>query len=725
MFLCKIDFTSGTKYYSDSQTVIIDNIQYLGGILQQINDVTVGMSLDGDFEVNNIKLTFDNTDFYFSNLVNSENIYNIPVTIYYSEDLIEVSQYKIIEFGTLDENGLFQINANTIYGNISRNCLYELSYEDYPGMDEEVEGQVVNVYNGDSDTTYLHGRAFRVNYDADKIYLMYLSPYYEGISINFINVWDASGNNISGSCTQYDDTIDIDGITYTRCFIKNTSCTDSIITFSFNIQYERITWLLGRLIKGNIDLLYDGTNMANFEDYLQKRFFWTDEQTSPPVDPAPCYINFPFVYNSQLKGSEMMRDICNTTISSYYIKQNKLYFSWIDYPYIVSNSITISESDIIDAKYTENLNDLNNFCSYKFNQEWESQEYQNSTNFSFIPEKKETISEFGKLGNDYPLKSIIFKGYAFISAKHQTIQNYMPSPEVKLSLTLNTIGNGLNPGDILAVDYYKLKSTGTRYIRIKEIVYDYSNLQIEITGKDITYMTNLNTDCKLHIHSMSDMYNFYNMAPDSDCYVVPNGNIANVLYSNPSCITGSRIKLTSSGDYIYITDSYGIADSAKYQAAKFDILQFTHYTICAFVNFSTLQDCTFFQVYNDANNYYQLTYDNTAKTINGIIVAGGSTIWSRTSSFNPSTGTRYCIVMVKNASTVKIFIDGTRVASLTIASTPSILGSFYFGNNQAISSQTVGYVEEIYFTASDILGCSGSTTCTVPTNGFDWFGIKE
>ena len=79
MFLCKIEFTGGTKYYSDGQTVVVDNVQYLGGVLQEINDVTVGMSLDGDFEVNQIKLTFDNTDFYFTNLGNNENIssYNL------------------------------------------------------------------------------------------------------------------------------------------------------------------------------------------------------------------------------------------------------------------------------------------------------------------------------------------------------------------------------------------------------------------------------------------------------------------------------------------------------------------------------------------------------------------------------------------------------------------------------------------------------------------------
>jgi len=158
------------------------------------------------------------------------------------------------------------------------------------------------------------------------------------------------------------------------------------------------------------------------------------------------------------------------------------------------------------------------------------------------------------------------------------------------------------------------------------------------------------------------------------------------------------------------SDYLTVPDHADWDLTK----DTTNYTIDFWVKHTDHagSECYITQ-YEDANNYWRLFHTH-GNGIGFIMDNGGVRKIDCTYGTEIADTNWHHIALIKTSTTYSIYLDGTRVVTVTDADTDTFAGLLYIGT-EISSSYFDGYIDELMISQDNRLGAASSATCTVPT----------
>jgi hypothetical protein len=731
------NFASGIEYYTLGNTLRYGGAQYVGSVVTGIDGINMSYSIFGDFNPNDFSVNFLDSVFDLRSR-NDDDIIdsNIEILNYDGSTATTITDANVSSFGLKD--GISYIKCNTLQSTIYGNFLYTINKDEFPNAQDESDGKVINSYGGkgNSNGDYGVGTAWEID-STTKKFIYGKLPTIGSAADTYIGlpyqVYDDT-TDVTASCSFTNDTVTIEGVEYKRGYITYASATNNPLTFRYNVTDNNMAEMIKRLIQSFPGLTYDTTNLNNLKTFFQKRLYWVDKQTDPPASPPPQDTYLSWIYNYQLTGIKIFEDFYKTTGTSYYINENILRFVWIDYSAIEGSGIvSLNESTVINANYETDTNYVENDVTTLYAPDGNGDFFE-TRNFKFY-ENVASREVYGYKNNTIEMPFLNDTVQARVATKHYLINHSKPQTKVYINTTVMNAGI-LNPGNYITLKHPDLKTPDSyRYYIVENVNYSNGN-DISVDLIDVENYKNLDNDCKLLIHSWINGSNeFYNDAANSDSVIT---KVINATYSVTvaGSLAGCMIQGNGTSKMIYITElaSPPIADSAKIQSAKWDILQYTDYTIFMEVKFSTVPTsginvfCDILQVL--AADEFLIYFRASDKAIISQFYMSGGTNFACVTNANAIINTDiHQVVFVKVGSTLGTYVDGVQIGYCFNAQTESILGNIYFMGRGNSTYYLDGYLGETYVSASNIFGAApnvGKTdTITVKTKPFDWYGLNE
>jgi hypothetical protein len=120
----------------------------------------------------------------------------------------------------------------------------------------------------------------------------------------------------------------------------------------------------------------------------------------------------------------------------------------------------------------------------------------------------------------------------------------------------------------------------------------------------------------------------------------------------------------------------------------------------------------YIQQNEDGNNHWEITH-NHGSGLKFEVVSGSASIIDTGAAGEITDTNWHHVALVKTSTTYSLYLDGTRVGTVTDASTDTFAGDLYIGKERV--SYLDGYMDEVVISQDNHLGAASSATCTVPT----------
>lgn len=739
-----------TEYHKIGMRAVVSSVQYIGGKLIRVDNFDRNMSLNNGYEPNVFTLVFEDDDYHFRDLftAGTEAYANKQVTLYYYAlgALTQIAIAKITNFG-MDDEHFFYIECTDQAGTIIQDALRVITDDDFPDAVEASYGQTIPIFSGSFDLAWGSpyyttvnpnqlATAYRVDLNTSPQYLAY-DYYYSATNPDVWEVYD--GSTLLVEAVDYDlsytDITFPSGQAGKRCFIDYAAGTADTLKY---IGFTEASTFLSRV--NQITKMWTNTNAmdlastshVNVAAVLMRRDI--DNQ-----DAATDTTNLMFHFTNQKSGREVLKDIADNIpgIAWRVDKNNKIEFVILDCA-SRTPALTLNTTDVINISKIEiDPKTVVNDATFHFQYSEQQGDYYKSCKYPQVG-CDDSQTKWGIYKDD-----VYFKGIAktyntvdsvylleyMIAAKYYSIFHRNPEIWLDCNVELTSSTIALQTGDLIAFAHPDALSAVERLYQIYNIRPDIENNSISLRLKDIDDLKDLDSDCLLIIHcnyaSGSGVNNYVSSSPYCDCSIIKLEE-GLVCDADAGAIHGYSFSGDGSNDYLSVSGNNSTSIKAYW-----DILQYTDYTISFFASTTDLTiSQIMFSVEESATKYIRANFNTTAKRI-GFLVYDSANIVSMVTANNSFNDTnRHHIAICKVGTTWGYYLDGTQLAYTTHATTPSILAqlNFFYPLTTVSTQYWKGRIEEIGIWKSNIFGAApvvGLTdTIAVPTNGYDWEGLR-
>lgn len=728
--LIEIGFIA-TEYYSTGATVHLGGIQYLGGIIVNIPAFSRNQGEFGEYEEGRTVIEFVDFDRHFRA---KTDIYGASVLVKTVTGTL-INTYTITDFGCIDEVFYIECTDKTIGIN---GDIYAINEVEFPGAPESSIGQYSVMAEGPNESSSPGTmKAWRADYNGSPQYLARRADY-GGTYPVYWKIFHGTTDITSSVTLQWEFIHDRLGKKWIYYLITYSSGTEDYLTYTYKQDEFSQTFRFFRFFENyeyrfGVPVNYPAASAMEY--YVQRKTFYVGI-------PGAWINNLHYEYSQQMNGIEFLQDAYNSTfINSRFNSANQLELYFIEY-----NTITaikeLQESAFLNFEWKGNT-EIINTATFRYRFDSVQDRYLYQSEFS-IPDSYKSQDNYGKsVAKVIDLRWIRNEKIAAIVAKHHYARNDKPRPIIEFTAKIEDTGTALLPGSIIAAINRSAIASTARYYLIMRINYDHQGETVTGQMQDIQDWTLFCQNCLLLIHSWKAGPVFFNSALNSECEILPyqdepvgtNGYMGHRV--DAAGIYGYSIKgfgadINGGGMYLKIDDyDDGVIVRDTLQRTKWDMLQNANYSIFFFFKIDSTAEAgnQNFIVCRQSTSPLILWFINYVKTSGEMRFGLTNTtakILMTTSGFGAST-TRHSFYFVKSGSNFGIYIDGVQMTYASYSGTDSIFGPLYIMQNGDGGGFLNGTMEEVRIgkdnplNAAPVVGLTD--TVTVPTNGFNFYGI--
>jgi hypothetical protein len=202
---------------------------------------------------------------------------------------------------------------------------------------------------------------------------------------------------------------------------------------------------------------------------------------------------------------------------------------------------------------------------------------------------------------------------------------------------------------------------------------------------------------------------------DSSTEFLDSGNTGHVVTSVGTSQMSTAQKKFGSGSLLLDGDSdyLTVPDHANFDL----VADTTNYTVEFWVKHT---DHAGVEIYMEqrqgANDRWTIFHSHGNGLDFDVKTTAGGSIISLAAAGEITDSAWHHIALIKTSTTYSLYKDGTRVATVTDASTANYAGTLYIGAEGAPDNYFNGYMDEVRIYQGNPLGAASATTCTLPTS---------
>lgn len=706
MVTVKINYSTGTRYFSLYDTVVIDSKQYASGILKKIDGLrkTITTGSGTTHKLSKVSLHFSDFNYMLRENVNI----NVVIEVLYNNSIIGryiVSKATIV-------NSLFVLYCTESATEILNQSIFYVLSTEFPESEDTT--LPIPIFFGTNTRPF--AKALLIDHNnpnADYIVAKFSTT---TLSFSVIDkVYDETGADVTSRASLYDDIVTVDGRDITRVFMEVTAEQDHTVTFSMILYPGFLP--ASSMVTQTLDLWSIAVDVpSNFDNHMYKNLFVIndDDNFVEMVEDHRLH----FCYQEAITGETFLNDMRTCLDIGYKILNRRLVLIVLD----LSNIVTVNVPDNYFTSFIEEAtNVISNDKSFLFDYDQIEKTYIKVDDF-LSPCLDYSIDTYGKQerGNPIEFRWTNNRLTAHVMSKNFYVKNSLPKIVLKASMSIDDYRLiGLDIGVSFTTNsrnsFTKLDSTYT----IETASFNYAINKVDIMAENIDNLTTLDTDCYLLLQSYNSVL-AYNNAADSNCELV--GTTKSVIDSDG--VHGYMFDQTGTAQsYFYVSDPVGTVE--KFQGNKWD---FT-----AHENWSVSFNC---KVFSHDNDNYQFAIEfgqdfllfqvtGSIEKFRVLSRVNGVFYLNLTDPVVYELDTLYHIYIVKVSDDYAFYVNGVQSGFYTNANHPPVIGSLDIGG--WLSNRTTGRIDEFRIGKDNILNASPNVsltdTVTVPVNGFNWYGV--
>lgn len=696
----------GSFCYSPSGT-------HYDGYLPLVNSITplsYGLGDNNEYQFSDVKIEFDDTPDEAGNQYFRDTVLQTYKIRGQAIRLKKTNGHKVKYFFILNYSlGLnkFFIHCSDRYYHLEAAVGFpDIKREDFPNGNSDGWGKIIPQGGGTIDIgsagTIKAYKTGITNFE----YIM--APLFFGAAGSLVKVYKPDGTDITGDCTAVDDG------SYKQ-FVKYNLTIEDYLMVNYNFgtrldtAYEQVFEYVNHIYRYPSGAgFFAEFSVTGLSDFFTSR--------STNANSHFCYTE-----NENKNAREFLKEFGVSHNCEFYTGYNfDVQFAWIDYESLTAVA-TFDNKNIIsfneEIEYDPERSIKNSILTHHRYDNAESK-FKRGKRFK----KDDSITDWETVDEEINLRFIKNSQVAYQVAKHRALTWKSMGNFWEIVISIDDFWYGsveddvIKPGSIIEITHEMPEVDTVRKYQVRGITIDFQNDVVSLLVRDIDFINDYHTACKLLIHSdMPDNCELFFDDSTGGSNLITNNH--NTIHDTADHKWGdSCFAPDGANDYLTIPDH-----------DNWDLINQTNFTLERQVKMTDLTaDQCFLSQWEDNQNYWYFSFLQANNQLEFKQVQGGVaiiTVTSANNALNDIINWHHVALCKKVGNEYGIYVDGVQVAYLNDGSTDTLASDLYifcFGNGASAFDSSNG--DELRITHDNVFSAAPNLaladTITPPTAAY-------